>query len=233
LYVGLEIGARVRPTTEVIGARVGPQLVTAVGVGYDFLPTRDLLTATLEAWALPTFSQQHALTVQPGGAYVSSADGQYIAPAEWQLSARTAPLPGGDLSIQAGGGGAIPLTGDTAITTPRFRFTLGVRWAPLAHDADGDGVPDINDKCPNEPARTSNGCPAAGADAGPTVDLGLAAAHDACTSDPDVVDGFKDTDGCPDEDQDKDGVPDRFDKCPLVPEDYAGLTDGCPEAKKP
>ena len=61
-----------------------------------------------------------------------------------------------------------------------------------------------------------------------SVDLGLAAAHDPCTSDPDVVDGFKDTDGCPDEDQDKDGVPNRFDKCPLVAEDYAGLTDGCP-----
>ena len=61
------------------------------------------------------------------------------------------------------------------------------------------------------------------------VDLHIAGAKDVCTSDPDLVDGFKDTNGCPDEDQDKDGVPDRLDKCPMVPEDFVGLTDGCPE----
>ena len=228
LFAGVEVGARLRPTTEVLGARVGTQLVTVIGAGYDLLPKRELLTATLEAWALPTFAEQHEIT-NPAGVYVSTPDGQHIVPAEWQLAVRTAPLRGGDFSVQAGGGGGIPLTGDTGITTPRFRFTLGVRWAPLGRDTDGDGVPDAQDRCPTEPARTKNGCPASAPPSAPVVDLHLSTAHDVCTSEPELVDGFKDTDGCPDEDQDHDGVPDRFDKCPLVAEDYVGLADGCPE----
>jgi OOP family OmpA-OmpF porin len=227
-FVGAEVGARLRPTTEVLGARVGTQLVTAVGAGYDLLPRRELLTATLEAWALPTFAEQHEIT-NPAGVYVSTPDGQHIVPAEWQLAVRTAPMRGGDVSIQAGGGGGIPFTSDASITTPRFRFTLGVRWAPQARDTDRDGVLDAQDRCPTEPAHTPNGCPAAAAPSAPAIELHLATAHDVCTSDPELVDGFKDDDGCPDEDQDKDGVPDRFDKCPLVAEDFTGPTDGCPE----
>lgn len=228
LFAGAEVGARLRPTTEVLGARVGTQLVTAVGAGYDILPKRDLLTAALEAWALPTFAEQHDLSYQ-NGIYVSTPDGKHITPAEWQLSVRTAPMRGGDLSVQAGGGGGIPL-GDAGITTPRFRFTLGVRWAPLARDADGDGVLDAQDRCPSQPARTRDGCPAAPAmPTAPVVDLHLSTAHDVCTTEPEVVDGFNDADGCPDEDRDKDGVPDRFDRCPLAPEDFTGPTDGCPE----
>ena len=46
-------------------------------------------------------------------------------------------------------------------------------------------------------------------------------------------DGFKADDGCPDEDQDKDGIPDRYDLCPLIPDDLAGLPDGCPEGQAP
>ena len=55
---------------------------------------------------------------------------------------------------------------------------------------------------------------------------------DVCTSDPEMVDGFTSDAGCPDEDSDKDGVDDRFDKCPLASEDNAGLRDGCPEGQK-
>lgn len=232
-YAGLQLGARVRPTAELLGARIGTQLVTAAGVGFDVLP-RELLSAQLEAWALPNLEEQRDVTAPQGGTIaMATPNGQYIAPAEWQLSARTAPLPGGDLSFVLGGGGGIPLTPD-AITTPRWRFTLGVRWAPLARDTDGDGIPDAVDRCPSVPARGStDGCPPAAPahPAAAVIDLHLAIAKDVCTAEPDVVDGFRDDDGCPDEDQDKDGVPDRFDKCPLVPEDYAGLIDGCPDKK--
>jgi hypothetical protein len=207
---GVEMGARIRPTTELLGARVGTQLVTALGAGYDVLPRRDLLTIMLEAWALPTFAEQHDVHLQPDNTYLSAPNGQYIVPAEWHLSARTAPLRGGDLSIQAGGGGELPFTSPVGITTPRFRFTLGIRWAPVVH--------------PGRVAPTPTPSP-------PGVNLGLSTVRDACTGDPDLVDGFKDDDGCPDEDQDKDGIPDRLDRCPLVPEDFAGLTDGCPEKR--
>ena len=210
-FAGAEVGARIRPTEELLGARVGTQLVMALGVGYDILP-RELLSAVLEAWALPTFAEQHSLS-GGGVATASTPDGSHIAPAEWQLSARTAPLKGGDLAIQLGGGGEIPLTSG-AITTPRFRFTLGLRWAPGGRPA--SSAP------PAAAAATT-------ATTAPSVDLHIAGARDVCTSDPDLVDGFKDSDGCSDEDQDKDGIPDRFDKCPMAAEDFVGLSDGCPE----
>ncbi len=138
-FAGLEIGARIRPVTELLGARVGTQLVTALGVGYGILP-RELLTATLEAWALPTFAEQHAITLQ-NGELTSTPNGEHITPAEWQLAVRTAPLRGGDLAIQLGGGGPIPLSGEETVPRPQFRVTLGLRWEPLARESDGESPP--------------------------------------------------------------------------------------------
>lgn len=146
--IGAEVGARIRPITELLGARVGTQLTAAVGVAYDLVP-RELLTASVEAWALPSLVSQDPGQPSP------------FVPAEWQVAARTAPLRGGDLAIQLGGGSAIPFGGEPEITRPRFRFSLGVRWAPLARDTDGDGVLDAADRCPTVPARgTVDGCPA-------------------------------------------------------------------------
>jgi len=228
LFAAAEVGARVRPTTELLGARVGSQVVAAVGAGVDVLP-RELLAATLEAWALPT------LVGQPtgGGAATAGANGSTLVPAEWQLAARTSPLRGGGLSIQLGGGGGIPVGGESAVTTPRLRVVLSLRWAPLARDTDRDGVSDAADACPGAPGGgTSDGCPGP-APTATEAHLGLSAAKDVCTDAPDLVDGFTDDDGCPDEDADKDGVDDRLDRCPLVPEDFAGLVDGCPEGGRP
>jgi hypothetical protein len=143
LFAGAEAGARLRPVHNWLDASIGSQLVAALGVGYEVL-SRERLSANLEAWALPTFGDS----------------GITMTPAEWQLSVRSAPLPGGDLSIQLGGGGGIPFGGDLPVTAPRFRFTLSVRWAPLARDTDGDGVPDAVDKCLTTPAPgTPDGCP--------------------------------------------------------------------------
>jgi len=138
-FAGVEVGARLRPTTELLGARIGTQIVTALGVGFDILP-RGLLSTTLEGWALPTLAEQAMATGSPA----SGPDGGHIVPAEWQLAARTAPLRGEDLSLQLGGGGAIPFGGDDVVTRPRFRFTLGVRWAPRGRTppaSPGEGRP--------------------------------------------------------------------------------------------
>jgi OOP family OmpA-OmpF porin len=128
LDLAAEAGARIRPTTELLGAVIGTQLVAALGVGYRILRD-DLLSAALEAWALPTLAEQRTLSAV-AGAYATQPNGSHIAPAEWQLSVRSGPLPSGDLSVELGGGGGIPWDGELPLTTPRFRFTLGLRWAP-------------------------------------------------------------------------------------------------------
>jgi outer membrane protein OmpA-like peptidoglycan-associated protein len=60
---------------------------------------------------------------------------------------------------------------------------------------------------------------------------GLLDPVDACPIDPEDMDGFEDTDGCPDSDNDADGIADPADGCPMDPEDVDGFedTDGCPE----
>ena len=49
--------------------------------------------------------------------------------------------------------------------------------------------------------------------------------------DPEDKDGFQDEDGCPDPDNDGDGILDPVDQCPMEPEDFDKCQDedGCPE----
>ncbi|HEU4731898.1 MAG TPA: OmpA family protein, partial [Kofleriaceae bacterium] len=65
-------------------------------------------------------------------------------------------------------------------------------------DADGDGIPDSIDKCPNEPEdkdgfEDEDGCPDDDNDGD-----GFADKVDKCPNDPETVNGFEDDDGCPD-----------------------------------
>ncbi len=55
--------------------------------------------------------------------------------------------------------------------------------------------------------------------------------EDRCPQDPEDLDGFEDSDGCPDTDNDNDGIPDLKDKCPNDPEDTDNFEDedGCPD----
>ena len=55
--------------------------------------------------------------------------------------------------------------------------------------------------------------------------------QDACPTEPEDMDGFEDSDGCPDPDNDQDGILDENDQCPLQPEDVDGFedSDGCPD----
>jgi hypothetical protein len=159
LFFGAEVGARVRPVTEFAGARIGTQITTALGAGYDILP-RDLLSVLLEGRAYYNFAEQHDSQQSPFG-ITSTPNGTRIIPSEWMLGLRSAPLLGGDVSFYVGGGGPLPIT-DAAITVPRFRFALGVTYAPMQRDTDRDGVPDRIDRCPNTPGERSSerpGCP--------------------------------------------------------------------------
>jgi OOP family OmpA-OmpF porin len=89
-------------------------------------------------------------------------------------------------------------------------------------DRDGDGVPDLDDLCPDKPGLAQfKGCPDTDGD-------GIPDNEDACPNDP----GPKETQGCPiSKDSDGDGIPDDIDRCPLDAEDFDGFQDedGCPD----
>ncbi|WP_394827480.1 hypothetical protein [Pendulispora albinea] len=128
-FGGVELGARLRQTSEFVGARIGTQGYAALGAGFDILP-RELLSVSGEGRVLPIFTEQHGL-VQRGAFLGSEPNGKHIVPAEWTAALRSAPFAQADVAFQIGGGGAIPF-GDDAVTTPRFRFTLGIVYAPRA-----------------------------------------------------------------------------------------------------
>ena len=119
-------------------------------------------------------------------------------------------------------------------------------------DADGDGVPDRKDKCPDTPKGATvdiNGCPGDsdgdgvynGLDKCPDTPKGWPVDAQGCPKDTDgdkVADGADscpntptgarvDAKGCP-MDSDGDGVPDGLDKCPDTPRGARVDTTGCP-----
>lgn len=96
-----------------------------------------------------------------------------------------------------------------------FRIVLGLRYEHVAEpDQDGDGIPDVNDACPEVPEdkdgkEDADGCP----EEDPIVDSdkdGIPDAVDGCPEAP----GPGPLDGCPDKDGDQ--IPDNVDKCPEV-----------------
>jgi OmpA-OmpF porin, OOP family len=87
-------------------------------------------------------------------------------------------------------------------------------------DLDGDGVEDCTEGCPLLPTKNS---------AGKEVPAPIC---DSCTvGTPELTkedkDNFQDEDGCPDVDNDKDGLLDTVDKCPNDPGPPS--TNGCPD----
>lgn len=67
------------------------------------------------------------------------------------------------------------------------------------HDVDRDGINDSQDLCPRQPGKSEfSGCPDIDEDGTPDH-------QDQCPTYPEDRDGFEDTDGCPDPDNDRDG----------------------------
>lgn len=99
-------------------------------------------------------------------------------------------------------------------------------------DADGDGIADSSDTCPDKREtyngfEDEDGCP----DDPDTDKDGIPDSRDACTLEPEDKDDYLDDDGCPEADNDLDGILDAKDKCPNEPEDPDGFQDedGCPD----
>jgi OOP family OmpA-OmpF porin len=120
------------------------------------------------------------------------------------------------------------------VGSPAMRVFVGMGWAPDYRDRDHDGIPDILDKCPDEPEdydgfQDDDGCPDPDNDGDGIPDV-----VDKCPNDPEDFDGFQDEDGCPDLDNDGDGIPDINDACPNEKEDGKGKrpNDGCPSTSE-
>lgn len=114
------------------------------------------------------------------------------------------------------------------------RGIVGFIFEPAINDADGDGIADDIDECPNEPEdfdyfQDDDGCPDPDNDGDGILDR-----DDACPMAPEDVDGDQDDDGCPDGDlgdRDGDGIADDIDACPDKAEDFDEFEDedGCPD----
>ena len=94
--------------------------------------------------------------------------------------------------------------------TPGFRLFAGVDWT--------------------QPGERAPAAPP------PVLDAdgdGLADTADKCPAEAEDTDGFEDTDGCADPDNDQDSLADTADKCPLEAETVNGFedADGCPDQK--
>src|SRR5262245_12325940 len=98
-------------------------------------------------------------------------------------------------------------------------------------DTDGDGVPDVSDRCPSEAEDRDGTLDADGCRDPDDDEDGIEDAADRCPKQPEDRDGFEDDDGCPDLDNDADGVSDDRDACPL--EAGSAQADGCARTDYP
>lgn len=100
---------------------------------------------------------------------------------------------------QVVGGPALGLLAGYGV--PTVRGFVGVRYAPTYNDADGDGIGDSHDACPNIPEdrdgyQDADGCPEEDPDRDGD---GVPDWDDLCPNEPETINGFEDADGCPDE----------------------------------
>ena len=121
---------------------------------------------------------------------------------------------------------------DIGITeaTPSWNFAFGLTCHKET-DADGDGIKDDKDRCPEDPEdydgfEDKDGCPDYDNDQDGIVDV-----TDNCPDDPEDEDNWEDEDGCPDYDNDQDGIVDLNDDCPDNAETFNKYKDkdGCPD----
>ncbi|MBI2373989.1 MAG: OmpA family protein [Deltaproteobacteria bacterium] len=208
---GLELGYQVRDEMTALSLDIKDELFARLGMGLRFKEVRGPpleldLTFGLAgaASAFPGEDNQTYLELMTGASY--EVVGPLIA------------FAGAGFGIQEGFG------------TPDWRVFLGVRLSHHQEDRDGDGIPDVDDQCPDDPEdpdefEDEDGCPELDNDKDLVPDL-----RDGAPLDPEDRDQFEDEDGVPDPDNDKDTVLDVDDECPLKPGPKENK--GCPVQDK-
>ncbi len=226
--IGLNVGARVRESTDLLSLRVGHELTYGVGVIGVLVP--DVLDLLVEAYGATGFE-----TLNGNGGFF----GRDSSPLEVIGGLRVHPICEMELGLAGGAGvtrgyGAADFRGVVTIGyahDPHCRAAEPVVEPPQVLDTDGDGLLDPDDQCPAEPEdrdgfEDDNGCPDPDNDQDGVLDV-----NDGAPMDPEDRDAFEDSDGVPDPDNDHDGISDASDRCPLEAEDRDGFEDedGCPD----
>ena len=209
------LGARLRGTSTLRDLELGSALEYRAGAQWAVLP--DLLALDAEVFGRFQLVKDSGEQLDALGAPLEVLVGPKLT------------LPSG-LHVMLGAGTGV-LAG---IGAAQPRVVAGVTYTkPLNLDGDGDGIPDREDKCPEQAEdkdgfQDDDGCPDLDNDGDGVPDR-----EDKCPDQAEDKDGWKDDDGCPEDDDDKDGdgIPDKADKCPDKPEDKDGWKDedGCPE----
>jgi hypothetical protein len=185
------VGYTFRSPSEFLNLKVGDEIDYGIGVGVRVHDRLELGTELFGA---------------------TPADHPFAArdvrnPTELHYGARL--LLGSNWQVSAGAGHGV----GPGYGAPGYRVFAGLTYAPNEPDSDGDGVPDKEDQCPNDPGPKENyGCPGPSRIGDRDLD-GVPDNEDRCPT----VPGPKENHGCPWGDRDGDGIPDNEDRCPDVP----------------
>jgi large repetitive protein len=225
LSAAFNLGYLVRGESKLAGLSVNDQVEGGLAAALAVAP--DLLWVLAEAW---------------GRKGVQGETGESGMPVEIDGGLRLAIA--GPWMAQVGVGTGL----SQGYGTPKVRGILALAYAPAAGpstapsapppakaagaaDADGDGLSDDRDKCPDNAEdrdgfEDEDGCPEFDNDRD-----GVPDGRDKCPNEPEDMDGFQDEDGCPEPDNDGDGIADVGDRCPNTPEDMDNFEDqdGCPD----
>jgi len=178
LRLGANAGVAFRERTNFANVAAGHELMYAGALGYRLGGIRGTTELGIELAGAVGFAESDAEEVPLEALpFIRHEPSQ-----EWEI------MGGVGVGLLAGYG------------TPTFRLFVGVRYRPTSHDADGDGISDSDDKCPNVAEDVDgyddhDGCPEEDPDGDSD---GIADGEDDCPTAKETINGVDDDDGCPD-----------------------------------
>jgi outer membrane protein OmpA-like peptidoglycan-associated protein len=222
---GLDLGVLLREATQFRNVRAASEFQGGLGLGYRFdggqSPVELMVDLRSAVGVAETDAEEVGLETLAG----ASID---VTP-EWKINL------GGGIGLLEGFG------------IPTARVFAGLRWEPSPNDPDHDGLRSATaeeaEQVPGTQQSEPPADPTAGddgaADVPPNTDAvddaareaAIRGGYDACPDLPEDYDEVEDEDGCPEGDDDGDGVLDYLDRCPDEPEMINGFQDddGCPD----
>ncbi len=209
LSLGMNGGVMLRKPRKIYDSEIGQQLTWGVAAAIRITDRFSIIGESYGRAGLPDFSLDASPLEAEGGLRI------YVKPS---------------VAVVIGGGAGLV----KGIGSPQSRFFISLGYAPDVRDSDGDGIPNVRDKCPliaedRDGSQDDDGCPDDDSDGDRRAD-----AEDKCPTEPEDLDGFDDDDGCPELDNDLDKIADATDKCPNDAEDgkAPGPNDGCPANRR-